>query len=189
MLAIDTAWANRDGVLFLGRVAHKKHLDVLIHAMAVVSGQHPEVTLTVAGPLDADLTYDPKALVDELHLGAHVRFVGQVDKAQRHDLLATHRVFALPSDDESFGMAAVEAAAAGMAVVASPHVGAMADAAQAGVCEVTPAMPQDVAQAVIQAVSRQDAPHHLRAYVAERCTWEHAASILADAYGAVGGRP
>lgn len=55
--------------------------------------------------------------VDRLGLGSQVRFLGKVDRVA--DILRGSDLFLLPSEQESFGLAALEAMASGVPVVAS----------------------------------------------------------------------
>lgn len=65
-----------------------------------------------------------EALVRELGLDGQVRFRGELDDLG--ELYGTSRVFLLPSESESFGLAALEAMACGVPVVAS-EVGGLPD--------------------------------------------------------------
>ena len=55
-------------------------------------------------------------------LGAAVTFTGLVTRTERLAVLAAADVWALPSDTENFGLAVVEALAAGLPVVVAPAV-------------------------------------------------------------------
>jgi len=109
-------------VLTLASLVHRKGVDVLIRALALLVGAGAPCTLLVAGegPERARL----EDLARELGLGARVRFLGaREDKAE---LLAACDVFALASRAEGLGVAALEAMALARAVVAS-RVGGLAD--------------------------------------------------------------
>jgi len=182
---IDTAWKDRRGVLFLSRVATKKRLDLALHAYArsgLAERGHPMV---VGGPIEPDLPYDPEALCRELGIADHVDFVGTVEEEQRRDLLARMRVFILPSDDESFGIAVAEAASAGMGVVTSDRVVAMLEAEHDGVASTYPQDPEVLAEGLADA-ARDDAGPAASAlceYARERWTWERAAAQIEEMAG------
>ncbi len=120
---------NSPYVLFLGRLHPKKRLDLLLEAF--LTGAPPEFKLLVAGP-------DESGLWPQLAQ----RFLGKPGSAQRAcyvgsalgenkcALLAGASLFALPSEHENFGIAALEALAAGTPVLLSPHVD-LAEAARA----------------------------------------------------------
>lgn len=109
-------------VLCLANLVPRKGIDVLLEALALLADAE-RVRLWVAGegPLRAEL----EALAGRLGLAQRVRFLGQ--RADKADLLAACDVLALPSRQEGLGVAALEAMAAGVAVVAS-RVGGLAQA-------------------------------------------------------------
>ncbi len=99
-------------VLYLGRVVASKGVEMLLRALAGLEG----VSLTVAG--DGPDRSRLEALAAELRLD--VRFLGWVGPERRAALLRGSRVFAMPSLwPEAFGIAGVEALAAGVPVVGS----------------------------------------------------------------------
>jgi len=180
--AIDTPWAERSGVLFLGRVARKKRLDLTLEMYARSGLAAEGHRLVVAGPIEPTLPYDPRAMAADLGIAEHVDFLGTVDSETRRDLLTRMRVFVLPSDDESFGMAAAEAASAGMAVVASDRVAAMLEAERDGVAITSTQDPDALAEALRWAAADDGAgtAAALCDYARERWTWEHAAQQVED---------
>lgn len=99
-------------VLFASRLVAAKGVHVLLRALARLDG----VRALVAGDGPARAGLEREAL----RLGVHVDFAGWIDPDRRAALLRGSRVFALPSLwDEPFGIAGVEALAAGIPVVAS----------------------------------------------------------------------
>ncbi|WP_062516263.1 glycosyltransferase [Demequina gelatinilytica] len=180
--AIDTPWERRTGVLFLGRVARKKRLDLTIRAYARSGLAERGHRLVVAGPIEQGLPYDPRELCASEGVTEHVDFVGVVNGAQRRELLTRMRVFMLPSDDESFGMAAAEAASAGMAVVASHHVAAWIEAEQDGVARTWDQDPDVLARALREAAADDAgaAAAVMTDYVRASWTWQHAAEQVEE---------
>ncbi len=107
-------------VLNVGRISFKKGLDLLLRA----AGGLPGVHVAVVGPDDGDGTLQTLiALRDELGLGERVHFLGPTDERGPGEVYAEADVFVLPSRNESFGMVAAEAAAAGTAVVVTDRCG------------------------------------------------------------------
>ncbi len=116
---IDQVQALRRGhgeriILFLGVLRYYKGLDVLIRAMAQVTGR---LLIAGRGPQGASL----EALTRELGLADRITFLGEVSERERRLLLHACDVFVLPSIDrsEAFGIAQLEAMACGKPVVAS----------------------------------------------------------------------
>jgi glycosyltransferase involved in cell wall biosynthesis len=107
-------------VLNVGRISFKKGLDLLVRALTGLPGVH----LAIVGPDDGDGTLQRlHALRGELGLHERVHFLGPSDERGVGGLYADCDVFVLPSRNESFGMVAAEAAAAGAAVVLTDRCG------------------------------------------------------------------
>jgi glycosyltransferase involved in cell wall biosynthesis len=107
-------------VLNVGRISFKKGLDVLLRAAVDL----PDVHVVIMGPDDGDGTMQRlETLRADLHLSSRVHFLGPSDEQGPWDAYADADVFVLPSRNESFGMVAAEAAAAGTAVVVTDRCG------------------------------------------------------------------
>ncbi len=113
-------------LLFAGRIQPLKAPDVLLRAVAVLLQNSPElrsrvVVPVVGGPSGSGLER-PTALVDlaaELGIADVVRFVPPVDQRTLSQWYSAATLVAVPSYNESFGLVAVEAQAAGTPVVAA----------------------------------------------------------------------
>ncbi|MBD3402252.1 glycosyltransferase [candidate division GN15 bacterium] len=92
-------------------------LDLLIKAAALVARDLPAVHLSLPG--DGPETDRLKALVKELRIEHIVSFHGQLPTDRIADFVSDHHVVVIPSREESFGVAALEAGACGRPVVAS----------------------------------------------------------------------
>jgi glycosyltransferase involved in cell wall biosynthesis len=170
-------------VLYLGRLAKKKRVDLVIRSLAEPPLANLDINLVVAGPTGDDLPYDPHDIAINVGVERRVRFVGSVDAAERRALLAAADVFVIPSEDESFGVALAEAMAAGCAPVATRETGFAAEAAEHGALALAELTPSGVAQATAEAVHRRDElARAAREYASERFRWREAASALCDAY-------
>ena len=109
----------------VGELRTLKRHDDFIRAAARVAEEFPEAHFVLAG-VDAsdsgDLRRQLEKLVSELGLTDRFHFLGWVDEAEA--LLCAMDVFVSASETESFGLAIVEAMAAGTAVVATRTEGA-----------------------------------------------------------------
>jgi glycosyltransferase involved in cell wall biosynthesis len=160
--------------LVVSRLAPEKGIDVAIDAcqMAgvplVVAGEGPEHDALRARVGDAD-----------------VRFVGRVDDVQLERLRAGAALAIVPSRSaETFGMAAAEAMAAGVPVVAS-CIGALPELVEEqGLVE--PGDPAALVDAIGRLWGDATAGERGRARVRELCAPEAVAEGLARVYGAVG---
>ena len=106
-------------VLNVGRLSFKKGLDVLLEAVASLPG----VQLAIVGPDDGDGTrelLERRASLPDL--AGRVALLPPFDDQQPRELYGEADIFVLPSRNESFGMVAAEAAAAGVAIVADRPV-------------------------------------------------------------------
>lgn len=114
--------ADRPTVLYMSRLHPKKNVQGLLRAWAQVVADRPDAQLWVAG--DGDDAY-----VQRLHdtvathdLGDSVSFLGFVSGDEKERVLWEAWAFALPSHQENFGVAVLEAVAAGLPVVMSNEV-------------------------------------------------------------------
>ena len=135
-------------VLSLGRIAAKKGLDVLIRAFAAVAGRFEGARLVLAGPDDEDLRPKLEALAEREGVGGRVVFPGMLHGHEKLAALAAADVWALPSHTENFGIAVMEALAAGVATVVSPAVNLAGEIERAGAGLVAEATPEAFAGAL-----------------------------------------
>ncbi len=115
-IAARLQFGLRTDAILLGSVARLhplKHLDAAIRVLQ----RHPDWILALAGqgPDQTRL----QALAAELNVSDRVRFVGEISPQRVGAFLACLDVFVFPSLAETFGLAAVEAANAGVPVVAN----------------------------------------------------------------------
>ncbi len=145
--------------LFLGRLTFKKGLDILIQAFSQI-GQDQRGRLVIAGPDDEDLTGSLRGLAERCGVLDDVVFVGPVYGRSRQAALASADLWVLPSHTENFGVAVIEAMAAGLPVVISPAVNIapqIADAHAGLIAALSPeAFAQCVGELLADAVRRRE---------------------------------
>jgi glycosyltransferase-like protein len=116
------AWRERLGryVLAVGGIEPRKGTLDLVEAMATVQARRPELSLVVAGGETLFDYRDYRARVEAraAELGVVPVVLGPVDHDQLPALMAAADAFAFPSTKEGFGLAAMEALAAGRPLVA-----------------------------------------------------------------------
>ena len=110
-------------VVFLGRVTAKKGLDILVECLALLAVQYADVHLVIGGPDDEGYGRNVRRRASALGVGARITWLGMVSGHQKWDLLAAADAWTLPSRGENFGLAVIEALAAGAPVVVSDRVG------------------------------------------------------------------
>lgn len=107
-------------IVFAGKLVERKAPDDLLRALAELDG---ELSWTAALIGDGTLSDAVQDLAAELGLASRVTFHGFANTSTMPDLLATADIFVLPSRQEPRGLVAVEAAAAGAAVIVSDATG------------------------------------------------------------------
>jgi len=105
-------------ILFLSRLHHVKGLDLLAEAFIEVSRRHPTVQLVVAGP-DDGAGDEFKAHISAAGLSGRVHMTGPLLGVHKQRALAEAEMFVLPSRQEGFSVAILEALASGTPVVVS----------------------------------------------------------------------
>lgn len=119
----------RPYIFTAGRLVHQKGVDLVLRAYAQARETVGGCRLIVAGdgPERAALT----RLADDLGLDGDVSFVGTVGRGRLAELMCGADAFAFPSRQEAFGIALLEAMAAGTPAVAA-RVGGIPEFARDG---------------------------------------------------------
>lgn len=181
-------------VITSGGVKPRKGTLQLVEAMAVVRERLPLAQCLIMGSPQRDSAYTAQVerRIDELGLGDTVRIMGFVEDERMRAWLAAADVFALPAMNdgmwfEGFGLALVEAGAAGTAVVGTDNCG-VADAiahgetglvvSQADVGQALPGALLDLLENPSKAATL-GAAGRLRA---QRQTWAAVAAQVIDLY-------
>ena len=105
-------------LLYFGRTdVHTKGLDVLVQAFARIAPDYPELQLKIAGRGSLSQVELLKRLVRESGVAGRIDVLGEVDEERKGELLRQALLVCAPSRYEGWCIAAVEAAAAGKAVL------------------------------------------------------------------------
>ena len=136
-------------ILFLSRIHPKKGLPTVIQSVALMRNKGQNVRLRIAGDGSPAYLEEMKGLVHTMELDDVVDFLGQVSGENKSGVLADADLFVLPSYQENFGIAVVEAMAAGVPVVVSDQVAIAEEIARgdAGLVVAVDA-PQELANAI-----------------------------------------
>jgi glycosyltransferase involved in cell wall biosynthesis len=127
---------NKRLLLFLGRLHPKKGCDILIDAFAHVADD--SVSLILAGPDQVRWQVELQQRVASLKLTSRVVFAGMLQGEMKQAALAVADAFILPSHQENFGMAVVEALAVGLPVLISNRINIWREVHQGGAGYVEP---------------------------------------------------
>lgn len=109
-------------LLFVGRMAGNKRIDLLVRALAKIKGEISNVKLLLVGdvrssPAYAFIVEEAKALAKELGVANYVIFTGRVQELPKYYNLCD--IYVTSSLHEGFGMPIIEAMACGVPVVGS----------------------------------------------------------------------
>lgn len=109
-------------VLFLSRLHPVKSVELLLAAWDLIAGCHPTARLVIAGQGESGYVAQLEAQARQSRAADRIEFVGFADDRRKQSLLAEASVFVLPSQHENFGVAVLEAVAAGLPAVVTREV-------------------------------------------------------------------
>jgi glycosyltransferase involved in cell wall biosynthesis len=124
--------ADKKVILFLGRINFKKGLDILVRAFGVIARNRDNVHLLLAGPDSDRYGSRVRHWLKEEGVLHKATFAGMLLGERKRVALAESAMFVLPSYTENFGIAVVEAMAAGLPVVISNRVNIWREVSRAG---------------------------------------------------------
>ncbi|HMA50837.1 MAG TPA: glycosyltransferase, partial [Magnetospirillaceae bacterium] len=119
----EGAKSARTTILFVGRLEHRKGIDVLLEAIPLVLKEQPDLDFRIVGddtiPGPGKKTY--RSAFEKSEAGRRfadrVRFDGKVDESALNQAYAECDIFLSPSRYESFGLVFIEAMRQGKAVI------------------------------------------------------------------------
>lgn len=109
-------------LLYLGRIHEKKGCDLLIQAFAQVARDHADQHLVMAGPDQTGWTPTLKRQALALGVQDRITWTGMLLGEHKWGAFHAAEVFCLPSHQENFGIAVVEALGCGKPVLISDKV-------------------------------------------------------------------
>lgn len=119
------------------RVDPVKNLEGLLDAWSVLRPAFTEWRLAIAGDGEARYGRQLQDLARSLGVENSVEWLGRIELGQKNKLLERASLFVLPSFSENFGIAAVEAMAAGLPCLLGEGVAVGSEAEPVGACRVT----------------------------------------------------
>jgi glycosyltransferase involved in cell wall biosynthesis len=185
-----SSWVpRRDGAPTLVTVAHlvarKRHADVL-RVLAVLASRHPTLRYSIVG--EGPERHALEGLAARLGVAERVEFHGQLQPELAVGLARRCTLFVMPSTDEAFGVAYVEAMAGGV-----PAIGCRGEpgpeeiaAAGDGLVLVPPGDIERLSQRIDELLSDphrlREARQRARETVAAHFTWESCGRATVAAY-------
>ena len=181
-----TAAAERDLVVFVGRLEHYKGVDLLLDAWLHVRSVRPGARLVIVGSGTAG--DEMRARARDAGFGDTVTFAGFVSEEEKVAWMQRATVVVQPSRKEGWGLTVLEANACGTPVVATDVPG-LRDSVRHGTSGLLAAAnPASLATCLLSVMSDDE----LRARLArgarawsERFRWDHVADAFADVVRAV----
>ncbi len=166
-------------------VGRKRHGDVL-RTMWLLRDKHPDLNYVIVGDGPERMTL--QVLAEDLDLTPRVHFTGQLEHAEAMARGRAAHVFVLPSVGEAFGVAYIEAMAAGVPVIGCVgEAGPEEIAAQGeGIALVAPADIEALAKSLDEwlrdGAVRRKAGSAARETVKRAFTWERCGELTVQAY-------
>jgi len=177
---------DRRVLLFLSRITPKKGLPVLLQAMSSHRSRLADWLLLIAGVDERGHQAEVQGYVDDVGLGAQVRFVGPLFDQAKRDAFAAADLFVLPTHSEGAPLAVLESLAVSVPVLTTKA--APWDEIEQRVCGWrVDATPEEVGRGLLEAVSRTS--EELRAMgrrgremVEESYLWSRPAKMTVQLY-------
>jgi len=123
---------DRRFLLFFGRIHPKKGCDLIVRAFALIAADFPELMLVMAGPGDPGYIHSLQRMASHRNLDNRVLWTGMVSGPLKWGLLRAADAFVLPSHQENFAIATVEAMAVNTPVLISDKVQIWPDVMRSG---------------------------------------------------------
>jgi glycosyltransferase involved in cell wall biosynthesis len=166
-------------------VPRKRHVDVL-HALTVLSARVPGTRWVVIG--DGPERPALERLAAQLGIAGQIDWRGQLPPDEALDELARCHLMALPSFDEAFGVAYVEALACGVPAIACEGEGGPEEIATfgEGMLLVPPRDPDAIAETAAELLTDpqklQDLAQAARKTAADEFSWDRCGRATVRAY-------
>jgi glycosyltransferase involved in cell wall biosynthesis len=181
-------------ILAVGAVKARRGTLQLVQAMPAVRTRFPSVRCQIVGALDAEPVYaaQVQAAIEQLGLNGCVELLGSVSEAELLDSYSRASLFVGASLNEGwkfegFGLAHLEASAAGLPVIGTRGCG-IEDAVEEGITGLLvdqSRLAEELPQAILRLLGDSALAGRMGAAGCERArrfSWDAAASRLIDAY-------
>jgi alpha-1,3-mannosyltransferase len=107
----------RGRLVCVGRVSDGKAIDKIIRLLSIVALEFPDLELVIAGPTESDVVERLRRMAGSLQLTSRVHVVGELPVGELAQQVASAHLFVSAAPHEGFGIATVEALAAGVPVL------------------------------------------------------------------------
>lgn len=176
-------------ILFFGRISFKKGLDILAKAFGAAALRREDVHLVIAGPDNEGWGAQVRTWLSKEGVLDRATFTGMLLGADKLAVLRDASIFVLSSYSENFGLAVIEAMAAGLPVIISDKVNIWREVQAGGAGRVIPGDALALAEQILELVDNPDLAKQMgqqgRALVQEQFQWPRIARRLAEVYGRI----
>lgn len=183
--SVNAERSERKGttILCVARQYPRKHIADLVRAVPLVRATIPDARAVIVG--DGPEHEHLRALAARLSLGDAIRFTGAVPDSELESLYRQAGVFCLPSVQEGFGIAFLEAMASGLPVVAvrTAAVPEVVPDGQAGLL-AAPNQPAEIAAYLIRVLRSPAERERLESFGrqhVQQYDWDRVAGRFLDA--------
>lgn len=176
-------------ILFFGRVNFKKGLDILVKAFGAVARKREDIHLVIAGPDNEGWGDKVRSWLSDEGLLGRTTFTGMLLGPEKLAVLRDAEMFVLPSYSENFGIAVIEAMAAGLPVIISDKVNIWREVQAGGAGRVIPCDAEALAEQILELMAQPKLAQQMgrrgRTLVQECFQWPRIAQNLAAAYAQI----
>ena len=178
-------------VLFLGRIHFKKGLDILVRAWKVISANHANAQLVLAGPDFEGTQAAIETAVRQSNLNSSITFTGMLQDQAKWSALRAAECFVLPSYSEGLSVSALEAMAAGLPVILTDRCN-LPEVSKQNAGWVIPASAAPLQRALEELLESRPSENRVIGQrgcklIQDRYTWAHVASQMSEVYTWVAG--
>jgi glycosyltransferase involved in cell wall biosynthesis len=176
-------------ILFFGRINFKKGLDILARAFGAVARRRQDVHLVIAGPDNEGWGARVRTWLAEEGVSARTTFTGMLLGPEKLAVLRDASLFVLPSYSENFGLAVVEAMAAGRPVIISDQVNIWREVQAAGAGKVVPCEVPSLTEEILNLLDKPEMASQMgqkgQRLVREEFQWHNIAMRLQESYAMI----
>ena len=140
--------AGKKLIVFLSRIHPKKGLELLIEAISKLKEVREDFLLVIAGSGEPRYETMLRRKVEEKNLTPQILFTGFLEGEEKAALLNDADLFVLPSYQENFGLAVVEAMARGVPAIVSNRVNICREIQAYGAGKVVPCEASKIEEAI-----------------------------------------
>ncbi len=146
---------QRPLLLYVGRVAHEKNIEFLLHAFVALRRSRPDALFAVAG--EGPARPHLEAMAVQLGIAPYMHFIGYLDRERGlADCYASADVFVFASRTETQGLVLLEALAQGRPVVSTAVLGTASILKPNCGARVAPEKPDVFAQTVLDVLDNRE---------------------------------